>query len=58
MLAAGNVSGETLNWIALLGAIGKRQPVFLEPQPAQGHAYGVWRWDIDPAPERRAGAAR
>jgi len=45
MLAAGNVSGETLNWIALLGAIGKRQPVLLEPQPAQGHAYGVWRWD-------------
>jgi len=45
LLAAGNVSGETLNWIALLGAIGKRRPVLLEPQPAQGHAYGVWRWD-------------
>jgi aromatic ring-opening dioxygenase catalytic subunit (LigB family) len=45
MLAAGNVSGELLNWIALLGVIGRRQPVFLEPQMSHGHAYGVWRWD-------------
>ncbi len=45
LLAAGNVSGELLNWIALLGVLGKRRPVLLEPQPAQGHAYGVWRWD-------------
>jgi hypothetical protein len=45
MLAAGNVAGELLNWIALLGAIGKRKPVFLEPQQGQGHAYAAWRWD-------------
>jgi hypothetical protein len=45
MLAAGNVSGELLNWIALLGAVGRRRPVFLEPQMSHGHAYGVWRWD-------------
>ena len=45
MLAAGNVSGELLNWIALLGIVGKRRPAFLEPQRSHGHAYGVWRWD-------------
>ncbi|MBI2357367.1 MAG: extradiol ring-cleavage dioxygenase [Deltaproteobacteria bacterium] len=43
LLAAGNVSGELLNWIALLGVIGNRRPVFLEPQ--HGHAYAAWRWD-------------
>jgi protocatechuate 4,5-dioxygenase beta chain len=45
MLAAGNVSGELLNWIALLGVVSRRRPVFLEPQMSHGHAYGVWRWD-------------
>ncbi len=45
MVAAGNVSGELLNWIAMLGAVGKRRPAFLEPQMSHGHAYGVWRWD-------------
>ena len=42
---AGNVAGEILNWIAMLGVIGDRRPRFLEPQLAMGHAYGVWRWD-------------
>ncbi|HEY5348757.1 MAG TPA: hypothetical protein VIJ64_03465 [Candidatus Lustribacter sp.] len=45
LMRAGNVSGEILNWIALLGVIGKRKPRFVQPQLAQGHAYGVWRWD-------------
>jgi Catalytic LigB subunit of aromatic ring-opening dioxygenase len=45
MLAAGNVGGELLNWIALLGAIGEHRPRFLEPQREQGHAYAAWRWD-------------
>ncbi len=45
MLAAGNVGGELLNWIAMLGAIGERKPTFLEPQVSHGHAYGAWRWD-------------
>ncbi len=45
MLAAGNVGGELLNWIAMLGAIGNRKPSFIEPQLAHGHAYGAWRWD-------------
>jgi len=42
---AGNVAGELLNWIAMLGVVGSRKPVFLEPQMEHGHAYGVWRWD-------------
>jgi protocatechuate 4,5-dioxygenase beta chain len=45
MARAGNVAGELLNWIAMLGVIGDRRPRFLEPQLAMGHAYGVWRWD-------------
>jgi protocatechuate 4,5-dioxygenase beta chain len=42
---AGNVAGELLNWIAMLGVIGDRRPRLLEPQLTMGHAYGVWRWD-------------
>ena len=45
MLRAGNVGGELLNWIALLGVIGERKPRFIESQLDHGHAYGVWRWD-------------
>lgn len=45
LLKAGNVGGEILNWIAMLGAIdGTRKPTWIEPQMANGHAYGVWRW--------------
>jgi hypothetical protein len=42
MLAAGNVSGELLNWIAMLGALDGLRPVFVEPQEQRGHAFGVW----------------
>jgi gallate dioxygenase len=45
MLKAGNVGGELLNWIAMLGAIGDRKPTYVAPQMQNGHAYGVWRWD-------------
>ena len=45
LATAGNVAGELLNWIAMLGVVGDRKPRFLEPQMAHGHAYGVWRWD-------------
>jgi hypothetical protein len=45
MLKAGNVGGEVLNWIAMLGAIGPRKPNYIAPQMANGHAYGVWRWN-------------
>jgi gallate dioxygenase len=44
MLKAGNVGGEVLNWIAMLGAIGNRKPNYVAPQMQNGHAYGVWRW--------------
>jgi aromatic ring-opening dioxygenase catalytic subunit (LigB family) len=44
LLKAGNVGGELLNWIAMLGAIGNRKPKYVAPQMANGHAYGVWRW--------------
>jgi aromatic ring-opening dioxygenase catalytic subunit (LigB family) len=45
LLKAGNVGGEILNWIAMLGAIGgERKPNWMEPQMNNGHAYGVWRW--------------
>jgi hypothetical protein len=42
---AGNIAGELLNWIALLGSIGSRRPSFLESQAGHGDAYAVWRWD-------------
>jgi protocatechuate 4,5-dioxygenase beta chain len=42
---AGNIGGELLNWIALLGCIGSRCPGFLESQSGHGDAYAVWRWD-------------
>jgi len=42
---AGNIAGELLNWIALLGCIGSRKPSFLEAQAGHGDAYAVWRWD-------------
>jgi hypothetical protein len=44
MYKAGNVGGELLNWIALMGAIGNRKPNYIAPQMQNGHAYGVWRW--------------
>jgi gallate dioxygenase len=43
MLQAGNVGGELLNWIAMLGAFDARKPDFLAPQMQNGHAYGAWR---------------
>jgi gallate dioxygenase len=45
LLKAGNVGGEVLNWIAMLGVIGNRKPNYIAPQMANGHAYGVWRWN-------------
>jgi aromatic ring-opening dioxygenase catalytic subunit (LigB family) len=45
LLHAGNAAGELLNWIAMLGTVGQGKPVFLEPQPEHGHAYGVWQGD-------------
>jgi len=44
LFRAGNVGGELLNWIAMLGAIGNHKPNYVAPQVPNGHAYGVWRW--------------
>jgi hypothetical protein len=43
MASAGNVGGELLNWIALLGAIGDARPATLDLQPDLGHGYGYWQ---------------
>lgn len=40
---AGNVSGELLNWIAMLGTIQDQTLAWIKAQPGQGHAYAVWR---------------
>jgi hypothetical protein len=46
MLQAGNIGGELLNWIVLLGAIGKDRPCYLaDHNETDGHAYAVWRWN-------------
>ena len=45
LLKAGNVGGELLNWIAMLGAIVNHKPTYIAPQMQNGHAYGVWRWN-------------
>jgi hypothetical protein len=45
MLRAGNIGGELLNWIAMLGVIGVRKPRAMAPHADQGHAFGVWRWN-------------
>jgi catalytic LigB subunit of aromatic ring-opening dioxygenase len=42
---AGNIAGELLNWIAMLGAVGERKPVFIAPEIDHGHAYAAWRLD-------------
>lgn len=45
LFKAGNVGGELLNWIAMIGAIGNRKPAYIAPQMQNGHAYGVWSWN-------------
>jgi protocatechuate 4,5-dioxygenase beta chain len=42
MLRAGNVGGEILNWIAMLGTIDEHRPIFVKPQMQNGHAYAAW----------------
>jgi len=42
LAAAGNASGEILNWIAMLGSFEPRPASFIEPQRAEGHAYAAW----------------
>jgi len=41
--AAGNNSGELLNWITVAGAVGKTKPLFLEGD--EGNGYAVWKFE-------------
>jgi gallate dioxygenase len=40
---AGNVSGELLNWIAMLGTLEAQKLAWLRAEPQFGNAYAVWR---------------
>jgi hypothetical protein len=40
---AGNVSGEILNWIAMLGTLDGQKLVWLRPEVEFGNSYAVWR---------------
>jgi gallate dioxygenase len=40
---AGNVSGELLNWIAMLGTLGSHKLEWIQPEPQFGNSYAVWR---------------
>lgn len=42
MLEAGNVGGEVLNWIAMIGAVGNDRASWIDLQELRGHAFGVW----------------
>ena len=44
LTAAGNASGEILDWIVMLGTFDARPPAFIEAQLDEGHAYAAWRW--------------
>jgi hypothetical protein len=43
MAAAGNVAGELLNWIAMIGTVGERAASWISLQAQFGHAYAIWR---------------
>ena len=43
MAAAGNVSGELLNWITVAGAIGNTRPTFVETEGGSGYA----AWNLE-----------
>jgi hypothetical protein len=45
MASAGNVAGEILNWIAMLGMLDGRKAAFVEKHEGHGHAFAAWRWD-------------
>lgn len=42
MERAGNVAGELLNWIAMIGAANPRPADWIEAQPQFGHSYAIW----------------
>jgi protocatechuate 4,5-dioxygenase beta chain len=46
MWKAGNVGGELLNWITLLGVIGGKKPCSLaDHDDEDGHTFAAWRWN-------------
>jgi aromatic ring-opening dioxygenase catalytic subunit (LigB family) len=42
LAGAGNIGGELLNWIAMLGAVDNKKPAFIAPEIEHGHAYAAW----------------
>ena len=42
MAAAGNVAGELLNWLAMIGATGSRPADWIAAQPRFGHSFAFW----------------
>jgi protocatechuate 4,5-dioxygenase beta chain len=42
MWKAGNVGGELLNWIVMLGTVGKSKPCYLADDDSEGHAFAAW----------------
>jgi protocatechuate 4,5-dioxygenase beta chain len=40
--AAGNASGEILDWIVMLGTFEAQAPAFIEAQLDEGHAFAAW----------------
>jgi protocatechuate 4,5-dioxygenase beta chain len=42
MWQAGNVAGELLNFIAMMGVIGACKPAFVRVDPREGHLYAAW----------------
>jgi gallate dioxygenase len=42
MRGAGNVGGELLNWIAMLGTVNGHKLQWITSQPKHGHAFAVW----------------
>ena len=46
MWQAGNIGGELLNWIVLLGTVGNTKPCYLaDHDDIDGHTFAAWRWN-------------
>jgi len=46
MWKAGNIGGELLNWIVMLGTVGEAKPCYLaDHDDIDGHTYAIWRWN-------------
>jgi protocatechuate 4,5-dioxygenase beta chain len=46
MWKAGNIGGELLNWLVMLGTVDKTKPCYLaDHNDEDGHAFAAWRWN-------------